>query len=299
MRRRAFTLVELLVVIGIIAILIGILLPTLARARESSNRTVCLSNMRELANCFRIYAANYKDYCPIGFMDQKAFSYFVFWGHGSSANPRWLSMGLLWESQILKNPKAFFCPSEPESAFRYLPNPDDGTFSANPWPPSPLAKTHTKLGYNCRPIVNWPADNYSGKVTWPGAPPFSLKEKLAWLPGDGRGNIALPRLANLKNQAIVADLVIDQTYVLRRHKKGINVLYANGSGKWVGLDQINVGRWPQLRADGSKGQGFDSFYADAQNQAAFLDDGTWQPFYTAGSRYEPKGGVWYQMDKAP
>src|SRR5688500_593553 len=65
-RRSAFTLVELLVVIGIIAILVGILLPTLSRARESANKTACLSNMRELGNAFRLYAAGNKDAIPIG-----------------------------------------------------------------------------------------------------------------------------------------------------------------------------------------------------------------------------------------
>ena len=66
-QRLAFTLVELLVVIGIIALLIGILLPALGQARQVANRVKCLNNLHNIGNCMLIYAnENHGLLVPLG-----------------------------------------------------------------------------------------------------------------------------------------------------------------------------------------------------------------------------------------
>lgn len=78
MKRRGFTLVELLVVITIIAILIALLLPALAKARELANSVVCESNLRQIYLVESEYAMEYKWFTP-------AESYFP----TSTASPWW------------------------------------------------------------------------------------------------------------------------------------------------------------------------------------------------------------------
>jgi prepilin-type processing-associated H-X9-DG protein/prepilin-type N-terminal cleavage/methylation domain-containing protein len=69
--QEAFTLVELLVVIGVIAVLIAMLLPALNKTRAAANAVACASNMRQIGAMFHTYATQYRAY-PLSLDNTKA-----------------------------------------------------------------------------------------------------------------------------------------------------------------------------------------------------------------------------------
>lgn len=67
-KRSGFTLVELLVVIGIVAVLLAILMPALSKAREQTKLVQCLSNLRQIGQAFNMYASENRGFiCPAGY----------------------------------------------------------------------------------------------------------------------------------------------------------------------------------------------------------------------------------------
>jgi prepilin-type N-terminal cleavage/methylation domain-containing protein len=119
--KKGFTLVELLVVIGIIALLIAILLPALQRARETAQRTVCESNMRQIILATIMYTNENHLFLPFPNWRTKEiasakYPYQTGWLYTYSpfatlfTTPDGVKTGALW--QYLKSYKVYHCPGD-------------------------------------------------------------------------------------------------------------------------------------------------------------------------------------------
>jgi prepilin-type N-terminal cleavage/methylation domain-containing protein/prepilin-type processing-associated H-X9-DG protein len=217
-RRFGFTLVELLVVIGIIALLISILLPSLNKARQAAARIQCGSQLRQLNIALVAYAANFRGYVPVGWGVQKQSSYLIFenlpsqpqnadgtYGHETQ-------FGLLSATNLLKEPKTYYCQSFKGSPLLEFQTPQ------NPYPFYRGAPTtgyqNTRMGYLGRPVVQWV-----------NTPPRYIPTNM-------------PTLGRLKGKALAVDMLIDPSCIKLTHKTGVNVLYADASVRWVDTQRL-------------------------------------------------------------
>jgi prepilin-type N-terminal cleavage/methylation domain-containing protein len=263
-RRSGFTLVELLVVIGIIAILVGLLLPTLGRAREAANRTKCLSNLKTMYQLLKIYEVTYQGASPLGTTsDDVWWNYFLSRG---GTPPQYVALGQVLGGGIMKtgaSGEVFYCPSFVGSSLDH-----DFNTQVNPWPPlkpsydgnSPSSDGSGANGHGCRMsysqrIMDIPTNAAGGVKNFKWIYYPKVNDVLAsaskytgayqvpsmWPTGvvTPKGNLVdtyvkgYPKLSKLKNVALLSDInSIDKRVT---HRKGLNVLYNSGGAKWVDL----------------------------------------------------------------
>jgi len=241
--------VELLVVIGVIAILIAILLPALRRARESANKTACLSNLRQISVYLQQYQNQNRGQIPVFTMGGTAYvNYFIYLNSSGSVTVNdYTGLGLLVPANIApsrrgsKEGAVFYCPT---TATRYTNNdfnywdparPD----ISNPWVGVP--GSGTRMTYSVRPeywcsdppVIQYPWSRWDMIKTTGSTNVFIL-------PKDPN-RPCFPRASAFTNKnasAILMDLNNFEDNRLGVHRGGMNVLYANWAAKYVSQEYI-------------------------------------------------------------
>jgi prepilin-type N-terminal cleavage/methylation domain-containing protein/prepilin-type processing-associated H-X9-DG protein len=244
-RRAAFTLVELLVVIGIIAVLVGLLMPSLTKAREQAKKAQCLSNLKQIGAAVNMYAVENRGQVPV-----RLFNYvtplkngldatstfgpgagFVAPPGGPSANGPALLVknGLQGNgTAYLETNDIFFCPSDPIRAPYRHP--------VNGWgPTSALAIT---TGFGSQSYWQWYfPDRHWNRTT--GVPATSPPDR-------ANTNVATKNAAQKMywTDQFIPDSALDTAspgdIYKNFHKDGMNVLYLDGHAHLIKREAFNT-----------------------------------------------------------
>ena len=231
-RRRAFTLIELLIVISIIAILAAILFPVFARARENARRTSCLSNLKQISLAFIQYSQDYDERTPLTSYPATNIS----WTTGAAA--------------YMKSTQIFRCPSDSSTIWNapasppihnyystsyamnaYMAGSNKYAHLATIQSPSRvvvLADSNGLLRDHFHPF-NWVIDAEYAAYAAAQVPPVSYTPPASWTldATDGQPG-EFPRT---------------------RHLEGFNVTYCDGHVKWTKWSQA----WPPRSGEGLQG----------------------------------------------
>lgn len=142
--RSGFTLVELLVVIGIIAILTSIIMPALQEARDAAQRTKCASNLHQIYLTALAYANDGQGHVPFD-VDTDAAVFADTWSQMENRQ--------LWQPYVT-DPNIFYCPAEVRGLLWPTSPYDPGGWLASPIQMMPNTKASCLSGYAIFAVIN-------------------------------------------------------------------------------------------------------------------------------------------------
>jgi prepilin-type N-terminal cleavage/methylation domain-containing protein/prepilin-type processing-associated H-X9-DG protein len=246
LRRRAFTLVELLVVMGLISVMMSLLLPVIGKTRAAARSTACLSNVRQLGTTLQLYLGESKGRL-MGNVWYTPATPDVAW------NCNWLGVA---ERYQVKG-QSLLCPSATELASlkpgygnkdlawngEVHPNSGGNAVKFNP--------TTFRVGsYGFNAYLTAGADDvktsYISAIRCLSEMPAFMD--CAWIdarPDEQTEAFPVESPPDL-NGNITAGSPQHWRFFMARHGRGINVCFADGSARWVPLEETYLMKWTRL-----------------------------------------------------
>jgi prepilin-type processing-associated H-X9-DG protein/prepilin-type N-terminal cleavage/methylation domain-containing protein len=257
--RFAFTLVELLVVIGIISVLIGITLPVMSKVRQSGHTAKCANTLRQFGTAWQMYAAANKSLSVPGRLPRYNAEASTFdLGEGEEYRPRWYGLlGAQFKRYATRNPKKheddswkiedefFLCPAVPEwnnsrnypygYNYQFLGNArykPDGTFINYPVKSGRIKAAQTVMAADCLGTA-------SGKPKKQRTAYYADGTKDVYGPGNKAWALDPPRLTKDSDMADPQRIAPEnRSGPDPRHNKKANVAFCDGHVELMGLGDM-------------------------------------------------------------